>query len=157
MHVSAYVTSLPSRINDAPLTSVKITWIVFSLLIRWCVPKNCLKGPSKNSLIHFYKRCVSVSMLTSFLCRSNDAPLTSSNIPYYLLGLLIRQCVSVTCTFFYTGAMMQSQRIEVISFWYVESLLVLAFFIWWLIHFRLDWVVVWYFTWMVYTPLIEMN
>ena len=157
MHVSAYVTSLPSRINDAPLTSVKITWIVFSLLIKWSVPTNCPKRPSKNSLIHFYKRCVSVSMLTSFLCRSNDAPLTSSNIPYYLLGLLIRKCVSVTCTFFYAGAMMQSQQIEVISFWYVESLLVLAFFIWWLIHFRLDWVVVWYFIWMVYTPLIEMN
>ena len=88
------------KINDVPLTSVKITWIVFSLLIWWCVPTNCLKRPSKNSLSHFYKRCVSVPMLTSFLCRSNDAPLTSSNIPYYLFVLLIRQCVSVTCTFF---------------------------------------------------------
>ena len=85
--VSDFVTSLPSRINDAPLTSANITCIAFNLLVvRWWVVPNCLKWPSRNSLIHFYKRCVSVPMLTSFMCRSNDTPLTSSNILYYLLG-----------------------------------------------------------------------
>ena len=76
------------------LLSLLITWIVFSLLIRWCVPTSCLKWPSKNSLSHFYKRCVSVPMLPSFLYRSNDSPLTSSNIPYFVgsINKTVCQC-----------------------------------------------------------------
>ena len=80
--------------NNASLTPFNCN--VLGLLIWWWCMVICLKRSSKNSLIHFYKRCVSVPMilsflcssiiasltpftcrLISFLCSSNDAPLTS--------------------------------------------------------------------------------
>ena len=55
----------------------------------------CLKWPSKNSLIHFYKRCVAMPMILIFLCTSNNALLTT--FTYNVLGPLLRCWCMVIC------------------------------------------------------------
>ena len=47
------------------------------------------------SLIHFYKRCVIVPMILSFLCSSNNASLTPFTCN--VLGLLSRWWCMVIC------------------------------------------------------------
>ena len=100
--------------NNASLTP--FTCNVLGLLLWWWCMVICLKRLSKNSLIHFYKRCVSVPMILSFLCSSNnasltpftcrlisllcssnDAPLTSVCFTCNVLGLYIRWWCMIFC------------------------------------------------------------
>ena len=79
--------------NNASLTT--FTCNVLGLLLRWWCTVICLRRPSKNSLIHFYKRFVSVSMILSFLCSSNNASLTPFTCN--VLSLYLRWWCMVIC------------------------------------------------------------
>ena len=61
-------------------------------LSKWCwCHGTCPKRPSSNSLIHFYKRCVSVYMLTPIVFRGSNAPITSAPSPCHV------ECLSEWC------------------------------------------------------------
>ena len=128
--------------TGTPLTSVYFTCNLLGLYIRWWYMVICLKRPSKNSLIHLHNRCVSVPMILSFLCRSNDAFFTSVNLPYSLCHLK-RWCVLGTKT---NKKKLEFEQLCLI--WEVSLIsdspwsLILCFFI----HFWLDWLVIQSFT-----------
>ena len=90
--------------------------VSLTLIHTSCRSRHEVKWPSKNSLFHFHKRCVLVSMilsflwsrnnasltpftcrLISFLCGSNDAPLTYVCFTRNVLGLYIRWWCLVLC------------------------------------------------------------
>ena len=120
---------------NGPFTSVPSPCHVECQIV-WCrCNGNCLKWPSNNSLIHFYKRCVSVPMITSFIFRGKNAPFTSvCQHPILLLGPLIRQCVSVMLTsFLYKRHDSESMNRSFICLIWGVSLI--SGFFWWLLDY----------------------